>query len=314
MRHPSYQQIYEWEDIFCDMLKASLTIDTDIAPLATHFGNFYNMLPLVTHKTAFVFDMNPFYRMSNHNNRTNIIPCIIDFYSFNEEDLKQFYQKYSDNKLIFISSLEVYNWLKSKGCPLNIQPLALSISDKYRISSNTLFEKKYDVLLMGRQNPVLQTWLDEYEKTHGNLVVALCKKENGHYNYYTRQGDFVGNADKREGVIDLLRKSRIGLYSTKGMDSDCKQYDLHGFTHVTPRFFEFIASGCHIISRYIQNAETNWFQLEQISENTESYIEFEQQMNYALTHSVDMVKYSSYLENHYTSKRVIQVQETLKNL
>ena len=104
--------------------------------------------------------------------------------------------------------------------------------------------------------------------------------------------------------MDLMRRSRISLYSTKGMDNDYTEYNTNGFSQVTPRLFECMATGNHIIARYDENEDTDYFKLNSVCPHTESYESFERQMNHALEHPVDMKSYSKYLENHYTSTRV----------
>lgn len=312
-RHPALQLVYEWEEIFKSQLNASYIVDFNNVTLAKLFGKLYNLFPLCTHKPALLMDMNPKDRITPHDNRSNVIPYIIDFYFKGDEDLNFFYKNYNKHKLIFISSIEVYEYLKSVGCPLNIEHLALSITDNLRITPESYFEKEFDVLLMGRQNPVLNGWLEKYRETHNNLRVVSCKREDGHYNYYDQNGMFMGNADKREGVLDLLRKSRIGLYTTKGVDGDGSD-DTHGFSQVTPRFLEYIATGNHIIARYIKNSDTDFYEMSKICSNTETYEDFEIQMDNARSSDVDMILYSEYLQKHYTSTRVKEFIEKIKDI
>ena len=64
--------------------------------------------------------------------------------------------------------------------------------------------------------------------------------------------------------------------------------------------------------RYIKNADTDYFMLDRICPSLDSYNAFEQRMDYALTHEVDMEKYSDYLENYYTSRCADKLKEILK--
>lgn len=215
----AFQLIFEWEDMFKEKLGARLRLDPEIGRLALKLGRLYSMLPLGSRKNSLVFEMNPVNRRTNHNNRPNVIPILIDFYLYTNEELDQFYKMYNKNKLVLISSLEVFDYLKSVNCPLNIAHLALSITDNLRISADSRFKKDLDFALIGRQNPILEEWLEMYQKQHGKLRVAKRRKEKGHINYYVDE-ELVGCADTREDCIKLLKRSRIGLYSTKNLDND----------------------------------------------------------------------------------------------
>lgn len=312
-KHPALQLVYEWEEVFKRELNASYIIDFNNVTMAKKFGKLYNLFPLCTRKPALLVDMNPKDRITPHNNRSNVIPYIIDFYFKGEDDLNFFYKNYNKHKLIFISSIEVFEFLKSVNCPLNIEHLALSITDDLSITPDSHFDKEFDVLLMGRQNPVLTGWLERYRETHKDLRVVSCKREDGHYNYYDQNGVFMGNADEREGVIELLKKSRIGLYTTKGVDGDGMD-DTHGFSQVTPRFLEYIATGNHIIARYIKNSDSDFYEMNKICSNTVSYEDFERQVDNARKSEVDMKFYSNYLQKHYTSTRVKEFNEKIKSI
>lgn len=312
-KHHALQLVYEWEEVFKKELNASYSVDFNNLTLARLFGQYYDVFPLCTRKPALLMDMNPKDRITSHNNRSNVIPYIIDFYFKDEDDLRKFYSNYKKHKLVFISSIEVYEYLKSVDCPLNIAHLALSITDSLKITPDTRFKKDFDVLLMGRQNPILNRWLKQYMCTHQGLRVVSCKQENGHYNYYDQDGVFIGNADARNGVLNLLKRSRIGLYTTKGVDGDGMD-DTHGFSQVTPRFLEYIATGNHIIARYIKNSDTDFYEMNSICSNTETYADFEKQMDKARISEVDMRAYSDYLEKHYTSVRVKEFKEKIKDI
>ena len=102
----------------------------------------------------------------------------------------------------------------------------MSLSDRYKITSNTCYEKKYDVILIGRQNPVLKDFLDQYKKTHPDLTIFIPSKQE---------------LASRDGYLDSMKKSRIALYATPGIDGGEKR--TNGFSQVTPRFLEMVASG-----------------------------------------------------------------------
>lgn len=318
----SWQIVYEWEDIFCELLNARLKKDTECYLYKRKIGHIlrlfpfiwvYNRLPLGTRSNAFLFEMNPMYRKNGHNNRPNVIPLLIDFYLRSSEELNQFYKLYDKNKIVLISSREVYDFLLTSHCPLRIAHLPLSISDKFRITPDTYFEKDIDFVLIGRQNPVLLKWLDIYQERNGKLRIARNVRENWDCKYYI-DDEYIGTAKTREECIALYRRSKVGLYSTKGCDDDYSFFATNGFSQVTPRLFEYIATGNHLLARYADNSDTRYFELNKICKNLISYEEFEAELKHCLSTPVDMVKYSHYLSKHYTSERVKEFKEILETI
>lgn len=314
----SYDLVYEWEDQLSEQLGVSFgfspafEISSSTKPwLKTLFACFdFLSRPLVTHKLALSFEMNPAFRMGKTINRKNVIPWIIDFYIRKPEELQLFYKRFNRHPIVLISSKEVFDFLVEQQCPLNITHLPLCISDKLQITPKSTFEKEFDVLLMGRQNPILLSWLDLYRQTR-EISVVSCKREKSHFNYYSSDGIFIGNADKRDGCITLLKKSRIALYSTVGLDEDYRSKRSHGFSQVTPRFLEFIATGNHVIARYADNSDVEFYELNRICPNTKTYEQFKAQMDKALSEPVDMKLYSDYLKKHYMSERIKQLKEII---
>lgn len=255
-------------------------------------------------------------------NAEHIIPWIIDFF-MEEKDFVAFNDNYKQYPVVFISSNEVYNQLKTSVAvkDVTLRHVALSIPDKYRITKNTKFTKEYDVVLLGRQNPVLLKYFHQYVKTHPQVSYVYRKLDDSHYgeekfyNYYSvRDGveSFIGDIIEREQFISLTRKGKIGLYATPDIDTNHER--AHGYNQVTPRFLEFIASGAHVIARYIPNPDTDYYKLQDFSKPIETYEQFEEAMDYAMTHEVDMAKYADYLAQHYTSVRAKEIEEIMKEL
>ena len=245
----------------------------------------------------FLMNASEEYRYKNF---ANYLPCVIDFFLDNEDELRLFEEHHNNNKIVFISSKEAYDYLKDHECRLNIEHLPLSLPDKYSISPTTQYNKEYDFVLVGRQNPILREWLEIYEKKHGDL--CYVKEGEEKYAYYTNKGTYVGFVKGREDYISLIRKARIAIYSTPSMDSS--RENAKGFNQVTPKFLEYIASGCHIIARYPQNSDTDFYELDTFACNCHSYDEFEKYVDNARNTIVNMNIYSNYLSKHYTSNRV----------
>ena len=309
---PSYDLVYEWEDVLKECFTCLLEDERKIL-----YNKYFKRIPLLpqlvqTSKLAFKFEISPVVKY-RADNKFNIIPCIIDYY-LTDKHLSDFISSYIRNKIICISSKEVYDYLVEKGVnrKLNLVHLPLSISDKYKITKNTRFEKKYDLVLMGRQNPILKGFLDSYIKDHDDFYYVYREQKGIEFLYYTSRGECLGDINTREKYIDLMRQAKCGLYATPGIDGG--EARTNGFSQVTPRFLELIACGCHIIARYKRNLDTEFYQINKFTESIDDYESFERALDYARNNPVDMDKYSIYLENHYTSSRANLLSQIIKDL
>lgn len=307
---PSWDLVYEWEDVLAKELHASFVYEST-SPDNKHKKNlsrFYRTL-FAKRNTTLVFDMVPLL-YDNQQDAEETIPCIVDFY-LKKEQMPLFEKAYSRNPMVLISSREAFDFLKKNDCKLNIEHFPLSISDKYRITPDTCIEKEYDLVLMGRQNPVLESFLKQYEKEHSSFRYVYRREcESGKFCYSTSDGEALGNIDTREQYWRIMRKGRCALYSTPGMDGG--ESRTNGFNQVTPRFLEIIACGCHVIARYRPNSDTEFYELDNFCPSIEDYSSFERILDNALNTEVDMDVYANYLSKHYTSVRGRQLLTLLK--
>lgn len=292
----------EWEDVFSELLGVPLYYDNWRRRDNTLFWKFPGLASFFqTNKPTFAYVMLPL--ASPHgNNKKNIIPCMIDFFCRDKDELQRFYKRYDKNPLVLISSKEAYDFLVSVNCPLNIRHLPLSISDKYRIGDNYPFEKCYDVVMLGRQNKVLMSFLEQYRHKHPDLAYVFGIKEGNRFSYRDSFGNDLGYLESRADYMELMRKARVGLYATPGMDGGREH--TNGFNPVTPRFLEYVVSGCHVLARYPSNPDTEYYELDKMSTRIESFGQFEKAMDELRNKEVDVLHYSQYLANHYTSVRV----------
>lgn len=306
---PSYDLVYEWEDIIANVLGFTLIYENKLV------GNkFVDRIPylsrlLQTSVPSFKFDMTPNRRLFNGNNKNTIVPCIVDFYLKDTLALKKFYKRYYRHPIVLISSREAFEYLKNHDCPLRIIHFPLSISDKYKITPETRYEKIYDMVLMGRQNPILEEYVKRFAAEHPSFYYVYRIREDGKFNYYTSKGECLGDVNTREKYMCLMCKAKIGLYTTPGIDGGEKR--TKGFNQVTPRFLELIASGCHVIARYPDNADTRFYHLSDVCPSIDTYEDFTKAVDKALSCDVNMRTYSEYLANHYTSMRCKQLQEII---
>ena len=243
----------------------------------------------------------------NLDNISKVVPWIVDFY-YSKGELPAFYHFYSNCKLMLVSSKEAYEFLKSNECPFNIYHLALSLPDQYRMEQNVLDHKKYDMILMGRQNSVLYEWVKRYAKSHPDFTYVE-RKDMVNFEYVVSTGENLGSCKGHEDMIRLLKMCRIGMYSTPSMDVESDR--TRGFNQVTPRFLEYIACGCHVMMRYPKNPDTDYYELKKFGDSIDSYKMFEAAMDAARCTLPDIKMYTDYLENHYTSRRVEELRKIL---
>ena len=319
--HEYYWQIvYEWEDCLSEQLKAPL-LHNLVAnrwinyPLAKLVGSAA-AIP-TTKKPALAFVMKPFYFEDNVAGRKNIIPIIIDFWLQDDVDIKKFETRYHNNPAVLISSKQVFDFLKSKQVGVNLFHWPLSLPDKYSFQPH---EKKFDCVLVGRPSVVLKDWMVRYSNSHPDFTYVYNDRVAGlnMLNYVTSKGEVLGNGfSSRESFFELLQLSRVGLYSTPSIDKDKQAFnglDSKGFDQVTPRLFEYIAAGCHVLARYSDNADTEYFNLRSLVPHIATYEEFESRMDYARIHPVNLQAYNRWLSRNYTSARVGMLEAILDKL
>lgn len=312
----SWQLVFDWEDVFSAKMKL---------PIVSAKRRWYHRRRSGHYVLRYLFRLlrldriyNPkklyiYHQMLIQNEmdyspwmQKKIIVWVIDSF-IEKSELPGIYEKYKLCPFLIISSLEAYNFLKKNNCPLKIYYVPLSLPDKYRIN-NERFHKKYDLISTGRVNPVLEKYVEQYLSKNRNLNFVSFKIENGNFYYYSTIDGELGIFNTREEYIDLLKQCKIGLYSTPGIDGGSRSNN-KGFNPVTPRFFEFMSCQCHIITRYPDTEETQFFKLSRIAPHIDSYENFEKAMDRCLKTEVDLNQYRTYLEGNYTSTRITYLEE-----
>lgn len=305
--------IYEWED----------EIAREMGIPVVSFPSFYRVTNRFNiHSPLFGPDKDSFRFVINGRdydepmNNKHVVPCIIDFFE-KEDQLQEFYRKHSRNKIVLVSSPFDYHYLKEHGCPLEIGLFPYSLSDKYAITGKKT-EKKYDIVLTGRQDPLLYSFFKQYVKTHPE--VSYVKRGSDLDNdasktkaYFLNGKDCIGTVETRSEFMELQAQGKVTLYGVQGYQDGFTK----GFYHMTPHFLEIIACGCHVIARYPSGADgvdANFYDFNRFSPSVETYDEFESRMDSALNTEVDTGMYSSYLEKHYTLSRVRELTVLLNSL
>lgn len=309
---PSWHLVWEWEDIISEKTGWELYTDNFIS-----YHKIQRIFPclrdfLRPSFPTFLFEMGV-DRCTNDRryNNDNFFPYVIDYF-LRDDDLSIFEKNFSKHHLIFISSKEVYDRLKILNTQLPIIHLPLSLPDYYRLEPNDEKIKYYDVALVGRVNPVLLQYLIEYAQKHpGFIYVQEDPRKRRKFHYYTSNGEYAGYYRSRKQYMDLISKSRVALYSTPGIDGG--EIRTNGYNPVTPKFLEYLASGCNIIGRWKDNLDTDYYQLDSFSNNIQTYNQFEEAMDKALAIKPDLQKYADYLDKHYTSTRVDFLKKNIEN-
>ena len=305
--HHANDLVYEWEDDLRQYFGATFSYNRGIQN-----ERYSKYIPFVlnivqTGKPAFTYEMCT--QRHNGNNKRNIIPCVIDFYIREPWKVRLWYCTYWRNPVICVSSREVYEYLAVSLGLKKIQHLPLSISDRYRITEETEFEKSYDMLIAGRQDSMLTEFLNKYLTLHPDTTYIRRVLQDGKSVYVDQSGEVVSPTDSREIYMQMMRKSRACMYSTPGMDDKRRT---NGYSQVTPRFLEIIAGGCYPLMRYKVNADTDYYRLADFGPSITSYEQFEKELDKARSEKADMRQYSRYLEGHYTSTVAKRLEEIIR--
>lgn len=301
--------IYEWEDVIINRMGLSIVGRNIFQKIANFCGIRTSLVcPFIN---TFRFVGNGRHSDAPMNSK-HIVPCIIDFFE-QKEQLPEFYTKHSKNPLVLLSSPFDYEYLKRNNCPLNIGLFAYSIADKYGFE-NMNIEKKYDIVLTGRQDPLLYSFFKEYILKHPNVTYvkrgqSLENDDKKDQPYYLNGKEIISDLTTRDDFMRLQAQGRVTLYGVQGYDNRTKD-----FFHMTPHFLEIIASGSHVLARYPtdeRGVDARFYEFDKFSPSIECYDEFEKAMDIALQTDVDRKMYFQYLQKHFTSTRVRELENLL---
>ena len=237
------------------------------------------------------------------------VPWIIDYF-LPDSAVGSFLEATAACQYVLISSREAYEHvIANGGDPAKYLHLPLSLPDRYRLDPTQPMHKDIDLALVGRQTSVLLDFARRYVSSHPGLrVVVKGEKRGGHPWVYDLYGNPVVDIDSREDYLALMRRCRLFLYSTPGMD-DGKPTE--GFSQVTPRLLESLACGCIPLMRYPDNPDTRYYDLASLGESIDTYEQFESAADRALSSPVNLDDIAAYLEPRYTSsvvKRLLEKQ------
>lgn len=308
---PSWNLVFEWEDILSRSLSVPLRcpgrVGWTLRSIVRRLG-----LPF-SHSGDPTLEFVMVAKPDNQGRYgRNSIPWIIDYF-LSDSDTCRFLESTAHCPFVFVSSCEAYERLLACGAdPDRFRHVPLSLPDCYRLDGSAPMVKDIDIALVGRVSDVLDGYARRYAAEHPGVVMAVRgPRRKGHLWAYDIKGNPVADIESHDDYMALLRRSRIFLYSTPGMD-DSKP--TNGFSQVTPRFLEAIAAGCRPVMRYFDNPDTRFYGLAGFSPSVESYEEFAMIADKALSGPVDLKAYESYLASHYTSSVARDVASCLSGV
>jgi hypothetical protein len=314
---PSWQIVFEWED------QLAAACQLEIAPSPTRFlwqhkwqsydnrkfgGRFHRwahtLNPLKGSYTrlqpySLYFEMAPrlYPAFSNHK---HTLPVLIDFWQ--KEAIPAIAAQYKRCRYVLVTNAEVIQELQPFFEVGQLVHFPMSLPDKYHLLPNKTFDKRYDLVLSGRTNPVLWAYLQEFLVSYPDLEFLKQEEKQGTLHYISNKRGWIGEFQTRQAYADLLAASKVTFYATPGIDGG--EARTAGFNPLTPRFFEMLAAGCHVLARYPATIETDWYDMKSVCPPVNDYETFKNQLLQALNSPGPVARNSAYLAQHYTSSRI----------
>lgn len=310
---PSYDLVYEWEDEIAQALNVPLlNIKSNRIKYGAYAARLFNCdltrdLVFGSNKRFLRYVMYALDDFPLFNHRS-CVPVIIDFF-VSPEKIPNFINIYRRCADVCVTSRQVYDILSQYDLPFRLHHLPLSLSSKFAVDKGTVFEKNYDLVLFGRQNNdmVVKGWIDEYCREHPDFVYVY--QDNADMNtkagfvYKTNKDEIVGPTSTREQYLDLVKKTRVAIYSTPAKGG--RPFN-NGYDQVTPKLLEFINFQCHVILRYSDNPDTRYFKLKSLGDSVESYPMFKTALDNALSQNPDYEACRLYMSD-YNTKNIINI-------
>ena len=310
--YPSFQIVYEWEDILARSLGLRINAPGEISNIFHRrfeknglTGLYHALLPSSSLGVRFI--MTATTEELCWNNR-NSIPVLIDFW-LEEEDLPAFFKAYLHVPLMLVSNREVYDFLLAHNCPFPVEHWALSVPDSYLERLARPVEKKYDFCVFGRPNPFFLRLLEEYSRRHPDFEYILNNGEIENRCYMSNKGRFVAKDTGRESYLQMIAATRVSCYTTPGLDE--AKAESSRYNQVTPRLFEMLSNRCHVIGHYPKNQDTEWYNLSSVVPNVSGYEEFEMQLDRMRGLPFDVGLATHFLLPHSTGCRAAELSQIL---
>lgn len=307
---------YEWEDILSKNLNADIK---EFNILLYHyrrvigkiFPNSYSLQQNISDKKLCCYFV-MFPSELKYYPKINGIPIFLDVW--NEQAINIIIKKTENFQIYYVTSLDIWQRIKEKRADAAVQYMPLSVSDKYFSPNFEKYQdKKYDVIQMGRRNPVLHDFMLTYvsENPHIEYIYSEAGNNVGGLEYVSTQYGKIGCLDTREKFIQTLAHSRVSLVSSPMVDNDKKKQ--FGVDFLTPRFYESAILGCAMVGRYTLNEEMRRQNILKVCDNVQTYEQFKQSMNRALQIGrIELYEeYKDFIMNNLTSVRAQQIKHDL---
>jgi hypothetical protein len=238
--------------------------------------------------------------------RKDVIPIIIDFWK--GENIPRLESIFKLSHTVFVTSMEVLNYLRDVKVRVNVQHLALSLPDK-NISLNNSTVRDIDIIQIGRSNAAFNEYMNQFLAEYPETHYVSAKKIDNELCVFSNRSGSMGVFKERVDFLSLLKRSKISLVSAPGLDDD--KVRTGGFSPVTPRFLESAACGCKLIGIYPNNADFEYYLMKEVCESVSNYSEFKKATSEYLSNPL-APDYSRFLARHTTSRRANELIEKLK--
>lgn len=305
--YPSYLILYEFEDD----LAAEENIPIRLLPKFKYilgkliYKSVTNLLIKRIKPPGYIFSvmMTPDYHRL-YFNKTNVVPYVIDYWKRYDE---LFEKHFINFPVVYISGLEVYEYLKSKRTKVKIKHLPLSISDKHMSLFQREVIKDIDIINVGRKNKIIDAYIQQYLSKYPDTNYVHREMENGQNIYYSSLYGKLGKLETREDLLQTIARAKIAIVTSPGIDGGEERTG--GFNPVTPRVFEAAVGKCYMMGRYEKNEEFYSFGLDAFVEMPDSFDDFERMVTDKLNKPFDLYDaYHSFLQANLNSKRIEQIK------
>lgn len=296
----SWHVVYEWEDIIARELGIQIECPNDTIVHRVKKAIYYHV-KIANRLPVFTSDSNN-WKLIWVMNAENLglyvakgnIPIFLDATADTADNVIRATKRIP---VFFVTCFNYYNLLVSKGCE-NAAFMPLSISDKYVTEKAP--SKTIDVLQFGRKNGILHDWMMQY--CTENLGVEYVYQTGDRSLTYTStiRGN-IGKFNDRNEYMAMMKSAKVSLVSSPGCD---QTKNFGGIDFITPRFYESVACGCHLVGRYTENEETELLNLSSVCPNVKTYDEFCEVINKLLTNRTEVtMEEKNFLKLNCTSKR-----------
>ena len=235
--------VFEWED------ELSKSLRVPLVPVGKKFDKVYkpSWLRKILNRVNWYSRMDRFFHkpkdfylafhigspgVYSFFTRQNVIPLIIDFWK--NESIERFERVFCNAKVVLITSLEAFVYLKAVGCSLPLEHLALSIPDDWLKSGDS--HRDVDIVQFGRQNSKLTEFALKLIVEHPDIDYVYAEKQGNNVRLKSTKRGWLGEGANRKSFEAILRRAKVSLVSAPGIDGD--EARTGGFSPVTPRFLE----------------------------------------------------------------------------